>query len=412
MKKTFWDRAIILIDMNAFFASVEQLDDKRLRHKPVAVTNSLQGSCIITSSYEARAHGIKTGMSIYEARKKCPRLIQRSARPDRYIEISKRIMNALYDITPDIEIFSIDEAFLDITSCQKLLGPPEEIAKLAHECVWQASHLPSSLGLSGDKTTAKYAAKCNKPEGFTVIPPWEAKRALRDVPVTELCGINKGIAGFLAQYHVYFCGDIERIPISVLAQRFGNIGRRIWYMCQGADPDMLHTTVRPPKTMGHGKVLPPYTLDFSIILTYLQHMSERLATRLRQNKLASKIFWVGLHAPAKGWLGKKIQLPGPTNDGNIIYQAARIIAAQCCKKPTPIRQVQITALDPRPIDLQGDLFLENTQRRDQINHTVDNINQRYGEFNIAPARMMLRSSSPNVIAPGTKHPNLQGFNAK
>lgn len=397
-----WDRAIILVDMNAFFASIEQLDEPKLRYRPVAVTNGLQGACVITCSYEARAFGIKTGMSIYEAKKHCPDIIQRSARPKRYSEISKRIMKALIDITPDVEIFSIDEAFLDITGCQKLFGAPEEIAAMTKQCVWQASHLPCSIGVSGDKTTAKYAAKKQKPDSITIIPPWKSRQALADVPVTELCGINQGIANFLAQYHIYFCGDIERIPISVLAKRYGVIGKRIWLMCQGLDPSPVNTSIAAPKSMGHGKVLPPKTAQANKILTYLLHMSERLAARLRRHHLSARQFWIGLHAYLDGWLGDKVMCVAATQDGREIYQLAQYVF-ECCFRPgMPIRQVQITALDPRPDHIQADLFIEPPKQRQQLNAAIDVINDRYGELCIAPAKLLHRATTPNVIAPSWK----------
>ncbi|MGB5396414.1 MAG: DNA polymerase IV, partial [Gammaproteobacteria bacterium] len=187
-----WPRAIALIDMNAFFASVEQRDFPSLLGQPVAVTNGTRGSCVITCSYEARARGVHTGMYLKQARQLCPQLVQRPARPEVYARVSTRIMRAIQDICPDVEVFSVDEAFIDITPCQRLYGSPITIAHSLRDAVYQASGLLCSVGLSGDKTTAKYAAKLNKPNGFTVILPWEAKERLRDVPVTELCGIAKG----------------------------------------------------------------------------------------------------------------------------------------------------------------------------------------------------------------------------
>ena len=130
-----WPRAIILIDMNAFFAAVEQLDHPEWRGRALAVTNGKQGTCVITCSYEARAFGIKTGMRLYEARRLCPNLIQVPAQPERYVQVSRAIMQALATLTPDMEIFSIDEAFLDVTRCQQLFGSPEKIGLMASELV-------------------------------------------------------------------------------------------------------------------------------------------------------------------------------------------------------------------------------------------------------------------------------------
>ncbi|WP_330359763.1 DNA polymerase Y family protein [Solemya pervernicosa gill symbiont] len=287
---THWPWAIIMVDMNAFFASVEQRDCPEWRGRPVAITNGLQGSRIITCSYEARAYGVHTGMRLKEARRLCPDLIQSPARPERYAETSAAIMVSLEDITPDIEVFSVDEAFLDVTRCQRLLGHPEQIAKRVKQRVFEVSKVLCSVGVSGDKTTAKYAAKLNKPDGLTVIPPWEAKARLHDVPVTELCGIARGIGDFLAQHGVHNCGDMEQLPISVLARRFGNLGRRIWYMAQGADPDPLQMTVAAPKSVGHGKVVPPNTRERTVLETYLLHMSEKVAARLRRHDRGVAIF--------------------------------------------------------------------------------------------------------------------------
>ena len=267
---------ILLVDMNAFFASVEQRDHPEWKGRPICITNGSHGTTIITASYEARAYGIKTGMRLPEARQLCSDLIRVPSHPEQYAAVSTAIMKALEDVTPDIEVFSVDEAFLDATGVQKLWGTPLEIAERTKQAVYEASGLLCSVGVSGDKTTAKYAAKLNKPNGLTIIPPWEAEQKLRYVPVTELCGINKGIGGFLEQYGVMYCGEMRNIPMSVLSKRFGNLGKRIWLMAQGQDPEPLSNHVAPPKSIGHGKVIPPNTTTESIILTYLHHMSEKV----------------------------------------------------------------------------------------------------------------------------------------
>ena len=257
-----WTKMIALVDMNAFFASIEQQDNPWWRGRPVAVTNGKVGTCIITCSYEARAYGICTGMRLTEARKQCPQLIQAPARPYRYAEISRSIMHSLESITPDLEIFSVDEAFLDLSHCQRLYRfDPWRIGKLIKQTVFDSSGLLCSVGLSGDRSTAKWAAKQMKPNGLTVIKPELAGLALADIAVTELCGVNKGIGSFLAQYGVHRCADMQNIPISVLGQRFGNPGRRIWLMAQGKDPQPVDGQVAAAKTLGHGKIIPPNTTD-------------------------------------------------------------------------------------------------------------------------------------------------------
>ncbi len=395
-----WERAIILVDMNAFFASIEQRDRPAWRGRPVAVTNGLQGTCIITCSYEARAFGIHTGMRLKQARQLCPGLIQCPADPKRYAAVSTSIMESLQDITPDVEVFSVDEAFLDVTRCQRLSGSPEHMARQVKQTVLEVSGLLCSVGLSGDKTTAKYAAKLQKPDGFTVIPPWESQQRLASVPVTELCGIAKGIGGFLATQGVHTCGDMARLPISVLARRYGNPGRRIWYMCQGQDPDPVHTNVPPPKSIGHGKVMPPDTRNREVILTYLLHMSEKVATRLRRHDMAASRFLIALRT-RDGWIGDKPRTVQPTDDGAVIMALCHRMLAQHWRGQG-VHQVQVTALELHTAQRQGDLFAEVPVRRQKCNAVMDAINQKFGEFTLTPASLLQRSSMPDVIAPAWK----------
>ena len=399
----YWERAIALVDMNAFFASVEMHDFPELRGKPVAVTNGDQGTCIITSSYEARAYGVKTGMRMQQARLLCPELIQRPARPHAYAEVSSRIMQAMHDVCPDMEIFSVDEAFFDMTHCQRLHGTPARMGKMLKQAVFEASSLLCSIGISGDKTTAKYAAKLNKPDGMTIIPPWEAREALAEAPVTELCGIAKGIGGFLAEHGVHVCGDMQHLPIGVLARRFGNPGRRIWYMAQGLDPDPLYTQVAAPKSIGHGKVMPPNTRDRDVILTYLLHMSVKVCARLRRYNFTAQKYYIGFRS-SNGWLGNKVKLSLTGNDSRILFRLCRHVLHHYWHGEG-ISQVQVTALDPQPAELQQDLFnisVADQQLQSQLNKMIDDVNERYGEMSLTPARLLNRSKMPNVIAPSWK----------
>jgi DNA polymerase-4 len=386
--------------MNAFFSSIEQRDHSEWRGQPVAITNGLQGSCIITCSYEARAYGIKTGMRLKQARQLCPGLIQCPAHPERYAATSAAIMGALQDITPDIEIFSVDEAFLDVTHCQRLLGTPPQIARLAKQKVFESSGILCSVGISGDKTTAKFAAKLDKPDGLTIIPPWEAAERLRDVPVTELCGIAEGVGRFLAEHGVHTCGEVKKLPISILARRFGNPGRRIWYMCQGQDPAALQQDVPAPKSIGHGKVVPPNTRDSGVLLTYLMHMSEKVGARLRRHHLQARTFSIGLRT-AEGWTGGKLQCVLPTSDGREIMALCRSVIDEIWQGQG-VHQVQVTALDPVDSGSQLELFASLDDARDEVNAVMDAVNRRYGELVLAPARLLNRSSMPNVIAPAWK----------
>ncbi len=393
-----WPRMIALIDMNAFFASLEQLDNPFWRGRPVAVTNGERGTCCITSSYEAREFGVKTAMHLKKARQLCPGLIQAPARPDRYAEVSTKIMKALEDICPEIEIFSVDEAFLDLTDCQSYYRhDPQRIGQLIKQKVFEASGLLCSVGISGDKTTAKWAAKRMKPNGLTIIEPWRSAEVLSTVPVTDLCGIKKGIGGYLAQRGVHVCGDMHRLPISELSRRFGNIGRRIWHMAQGQDPDELHMEVKDPKTIGHGKVIPPNTRDLATISIYLMHMAMKVGRRLRKHEFQAQQFSIGLLS-SEDWIGAKYKTTFPCDDGFLIYELCRDFLKRHWSGQG-VYQVHIRALDPKPKSMQSDLFFERDEKRERLNAAIDQINKKYGEFTVCPAPLINRSDMPNVIAP-------------
>ena len=399
-RSEFWQRAILLVDMNAFFASIEQADRPEWQGRPLGITNGVQGTCIITCSYEARAYGIHTGMRVKAARELCPDFIQVPSRPHRYAEVSRCIMTALADISPDMEVFSVDEAFLDVTHCQRLWGTPEVMARQVKQRVHAVSGVCCSVGLSGDKTTAKYAAKLNKPDGMTVIHPRDSASVLENVAVTELCGINTGVGRFLAAHGVYVCADMQRLPISVLGKRFGNIGRRIWLMCQGLDPEPVLLDVPPPKSIGHGKVMPPNTRDSEVMRLYLRHMAEKVAARLRRYRMQAQNFYLGLGGE-QGWLAGRYRSRLPTDDGREINALCEQFLDQHWRGQG-IHQVQVRALDPRDNDTTSDLFDQAPEQRRRLNLAADKINNRYGEFTLAPARLMGRSSMPNVIAPAWK----------
>jgi DNA polymerase-4 len=396
---TTWSRAILLVDMNAFFASIEQRDFPELRDRPVAVTNGRQGTCIITASYEARACGIHTGMRLPEARQLCPGLIQRLSRPQVYAETSALIMQSLQDITPDIEVFSVDEAFLDVTRCQRL-DTPENFARRAQEIIITETGLPCSIGVSGDKTTAKFAAKLHKPNGITVIPPWETEARLHDVPVTELCGIGNGIGRYLADRGVMKCGDMKHLPMQEMTRRFGPLGQRIWLMCQGCDPSPVKPTTGLPKSIGHGKILPPATRSSHIISNVASHLCERVAARLRRHHMTAQLFFFSFRTD-DGWIAAKVKLPR-LDDGNAVFREwQRFIREHW--QGDGMHQLQVTAMDPQPVSPQGDLFADgnvaSVSRRNELNHAIDTINDRFGNRALVRGPQTEDLELVNVISP-------------
>ena len=385
------------VDMNAFFASIEQRDKPYLRGQPVAITNGVKGSCIITCSYEARAFGIKTGMRFIDAKNKCPGLIRCASDPQKYTKVSSNIMEILYDISPDIEIYSVDEAFLDLTRCKKIYSSPLDVAYLIKDRLFRLLNLPCSIGISTNKSNAKFAAKMKKPDGIMIMNPSESESILSTYPVKDLCGVSNGIQSFLNYHGVFICGDMKNIPISILGKRYGNIGRKIWLMAQGKDFEELKLHIDLPKSIGHGKVTKPNLRDEYEIKKILHLMSEKVARRMREHAYESNIFSIGLRKKHE-WVTKKYKTINYTNDGNDIFSLC-LKLINCDLIRSGIYQVQITATNPRPINIQNDLFSENLSNRSCLNYTIDEVNKKFGSLVLQPARLLKKLNSPDVISP-------------
>ncbi|MGB4342155.1 MAG: DNA polymerase IV [Moraxellaceae bacterium] len=404
-----WRRMIALVDMDAFFASVEQMDNPRLQGCPVGVVNGEQGSTIIAASYEARALGIRTGTPWAEARARCPEFVRVVSRPARYSEISNRIMTALQEVTPELEVFSVDEAFLDLTSCQAYYRyQPETIGRLIRATVLKASGLSCSVGISGDKTTAKWAAKQEKPGGLTLVHPDEAEKRLANIPLTELCGIGPGIAEFFAQYDVYRCGDMKRIPISVPAQRFGNLGRRLWLMAQGRDPAAIDQRTHEPKSMSHGKILPPQVREVTIINGFFMHMAEKLATRLRRHGYVVQEYHISMRCP-EGWRQAWMRTEQGTSDGAEIFRLCKRFLRQHWFGEV-VQQIRIHAASPVRSGMQPDFFA--LPGDDSVNQAIDNVNGLFGAFAVHRGSMNAHARSAPVISPAWSRNGMrEGHNA-
>ena len=401
-------RRVVCVDMDAFFASVEQWYDATLRGKPVAVTNGKHGGCIITSSYEARAFGVRTGMRFAEARALCPELIQCASKPERYTNISKRLMYTLEAlVSPDIEVFSVDEAFLDVSfvcgvpKCSYALG--QWIVGLVRETFG----LPCSVGVSINKTLAKYAAKCKKPRGVTVIAPEEISTVLHGLPVEHLCGIGPKISSYLARFGVHTCDQVALLPVSVLSKRWGYLGQRLWLMCSGKDPDLVHSDVREAKSMGHGKRLPPGCVGREAIRYYLHHMASKLTHHLKLHGLFAGGYWIAARHSVQGWQGMEVRLTQPGRD---YWQLVDCIGEvlQGWDFYHPYTQVQITATSVTSVRMR-DLFSQlpasghTPLAENSVLHTVlQDIKQKFGTRSIVPARLARPMHTPDVIAPSWK----------
>lgn len=350
---------IAMVKLDALFSSIEQLENPDLRGRPVCVVNGDHGSILITASHEAQAIGVQSGMTWTEAQERHPDCARIVSRPARYREISGRIMEALREITPEVEAFALDEAFLDLTSCQSYYRhQPAVIGRLIQNTVRKASAgLSCSVGISGDKTSARWAAGQQSPGGVALLHPDQAEEHLRRVPLTALCGIGPEVATFFAQYDVHCCGDMKKIPITVPARRYGDLGRRWWLMAQARDPAPVDTWGKHTASPSQGTVLPPQTHEATILQNHFMRVAEKLAMHLRRHGLLVPEFHIAMRC-AEGWRQARLRPPHATNDGLEIFRLSKRFLRQYWFGDT-VQQIRIQAVSPAPDGgQQPDFFAE------------------------------------------------------
>ena len=228
-------RKIIHIDMDAFFASVEQYDNAELRNKPVAVGGSEGRGVVAAASYEARKFGVRSAMPSKTAKKRCPHLIFVRPRFDRYKEISQQVMSIFLEYTDLVEPLSIDEAFLDITHNKKNLPSARAIAEEIKNRIKEVTGLTASAGISVNKFLAKIASDYQKPDGLFVIPPKKVERFIEELPIHKFFGVGKVTADKMHYLGIFHGKDLKKRSLSELTRVFGKAGAYYYQISRGID---------------------------------------------------------------------------------------------------------------------------------------------------------------------------------
>jgi DNA polymerase-4 len=284
------DRVIMHCDMNAFFASVEQQSNPDLQGKPIGVIGSSGRTVITTSSYEARAFGVKTGMNVWEARQVCPQIILVVGDNRKYTYTSQQIFRIMLEYTPLVEVFSIDEAWLDVTHSLSIFGSAERIAYLLKARIKHRFGITCSIGIASNKLLAKLGSDMKKPDGLTVIAPDRVNVLMESLPIKELCGIGRNMERSLNIMSIYTCGELGRCSLERLTGKFGVIGERLQQMGRGIDnsPIMALEDEQDVKSVGHSMTLKRDISDRRDIERYLLQLSEMVGRRARRYRVAGK----------------------------------------------------------------------------------------------------------------------------
>ena len=276
---------IMHCDLDAFFASVEQLDNPSLRGKPVVVGGSIHSRGVVsTCSYEARKFGIRSAMPVAQAYRLCPRAVFLPVNMQRYLEISKQVFTILSRYSPIMEVISIDEAFLDISGCFRLFGSPEKIGCLIKEQVYSELGLTISVGISYNKFLAKLASDMDKPDGLCIITESQALKILRPLPVSKIWGVGEKTEQRLNKLGIKTIGDIQDLPPGWLEDKIGSAGRLFWELAHGIDKRAVEPE-HERKSIGREETFPEDINDIAYLEKLIVQFAAELCRKLRQEGL-------------------------------------------------------------------------------------------------------------------------------
>jgi DNA polymerase-4 len=321
------ERIVLHIDMDAFYASVEQLDHPELRGKPVIVGGSSNRGVVSAASYEARKFGVRSAMPIFQAKKRCPQGIFVPVRMRRYKEMSDRVMEILEKYSPIVEQVSIDEAYLDLTGLERLHGSPEQIARRIKEEIRKLTSLSCSVGIAPNKFLAKVASEANKPDGLTIIPSRDAAKVAQSLPAGKVPGVGKKTVDRLEKLKVITLGDLLTLPETVILKAVGKFACTLVEFAKGMDdsPVVLHTDA---KSISSEETFEENTSDFDVLRKELLVQAEEVGRRLRRDELRGNTVTLKLRRADFVRITRSISFSEPTDSTKAIYGwALRLLEA-------------------------------------------------------------------------------------
>jgi DNA polymerase-4 len=382
------DRTILHVDLDAFFASVEQRDNPELRGRPVIVGGpggEYARGVVSAASYEARVYGVHSAMSLREAYRRCPHGVFLPVHGRRYQAASRDVMHVLRRFTPAVEPISIDEAFLDVTASAALFGDGASIARQIKGAVRDEVGLTVSVGVARTKLVAKIASDLRKPDGLVVVPPGDEAAFLAPLPISRLWGVGEKTAAALAEYSVRTIGDLAALPPDLIERRFGKHGASLVGRARGIDPDPVHEG-DPAKSVGHEHTFDVDTSDPEVIERTLLAMADGVAGRLRSAGVRAGTVTVKIRDSRFHTITRQRTLAEPTDLTEPIFRTALELA-----RPE-VRGLRVRLLGVSASNLgereQLSLFSPAEPRRRRAIEAADQLRRRYGERAVTRARLL------------------------
>ena len=386
-------RAIIHIDMDAFYASVEQRDNPELKGKPVIIGGSVESRGVVsTASYEARKYGVHSAMPMAEAHRLCPDGVYLPVDMQKYRLVSHQIMDIFHRFTPEVEAISLDEAFLDVTASQKLFGTAEEIGREIKRLIKTELNLTASVGLAYNKFLAKLASDMDKPDGFYQIGPEELESKVWPLPVRRMMGVGGKTAQLLEGMGVRTIGQLAKMNMGLLEHILGKQGIMMYEVANGVDNRMVEP-VRESKSVGRGTTFPKDISERYVLETILFTLADDVCHTLRATNLKGRTVSIKIRYPDFQSITRAQTLDGYTSSFEPVFEAVKQLMEHNYKDGTPVRLIGVTVSGLKKDDEiieQQDLFFDGGAQKKQaaLNSVMDKINEKYGGDTVHRARKL------------------------
>jgi DNA polymerase-4 len=379
------------MDMDAFFASVEQLDDPALRGKPVVVGGRSERGVVAAASYEARRFGIRSAMPVFQARQRCRDLIIVPPRRKRYAELSLRIMEVLRSFSPLVEPISIDEAFVDITGCRRLHGSPETIGRAVKTAIRDEAGLTCSVGIAPAKFLAKIASDMDKPDGLTIIAPEAVDAFIQRLAIRKVPGVGTRAAEQLRALGIETLGQVRRCPQPLLVRKLGKFGHRLIALSRGGD-DSPVSPVRETKSISTETTLDEDTRDRDALCAYLLSQSQSVAAEMRRKGFKARTVTLKIKTDDFKLHSRSRTLSRPVQSAEPIHRTAvELLGGFSLAWPVRLIGVGASGLLPESAPVQADLFSgageANAAKWDKVDRVMDAVNRRYGDASVARGKL-------------------------
>jgi DNA polymerase-4 len=391
MDKQVRSKRIIHLDMDAFYPSVEALDNPALKGKPVIVGGGKERGVVSSASYEARKFGVHSAQSMAHARRRCPNGIFLPVRMSRYKEVSKQVFEIFHRFTPLVEIVSVDEAFLDVTGSTRIFGPPENIAKTIKKITLIETGLTVSAGVAPSKFVAKIASDMDKPDGLTVVMLKGLKEFLDPLPVKKMWGIGKKTRLTLSRLNIKTFRDLRRTPVTFLEKKFGKQGVKMHLLAMGVD-DRDVMPEHDVKSMGHEQTFLHDITSLDAAKKEILALGNKLARRMRHKGITGNTVTLKVKYHDFVQITRSATLPKSTDDGLEIYlTACRLLEkTEVTIKPIRLLGISLSHLNFLGIGTQLSLFDQDrsSQKRQRLNTALDSLYEKFGDQSVLPGTLL------------------------